>query len=184
MQVPEATVTRGCAQTREDHPLHHLWAPWRRDYILGPKAKGCIFCEALKADAREALVVAQGPLSFVMLNKYPYTNGHVLVAPRRHVSQMEQLDHEEAVDLMGQVRRAIVALKEAYHPDGLNLGMNIGKVAGAGVEEHLHFHLLPRWNGDTNFMSVCMDTRVISEALTVTWETLVPHFGVAGADGR
>ena len=156
--------------------LEHLWAPWRREYILGPKAKSCIFCDALSTHEKDAMVVSKGDLSFAMLNRYPYTNGHLLIAPNRHVSHMEVLEYRESTDLMEHVRRAIVVLKEAYNPDGLNLGMNLGKAAGAGVEEHLHFHLLPRWNGDTNFMAACTDTRVISEDLSVTWETLSSLF--------
>jgi ATP adenylyltransferase len=156
--------------------MEHLWAPWRREYILNAKGKACIFCEALRAEPKEALVVGKGEKSFVMLNKYPYNNGHLLVAPVRHVADLEALEPEEATDLMESVRRAVGILKQVYHPDGLNLGMNVGRVAGAGVDEHLHFHVLPRWNGDTNFMSVCAETRVISEALGVTWETLSPFF--------
>lgn len=135
-----------------------------------------MFCAALRSDEKNALILAQEDKSFVMLNKYPYTNGHLLVAPNRHIADLEDLDDSEVRDLMAHVRKAIVALKVAYHPDGLNLGMNFGRVAGAGIDDHLHFHLLPRWNGDTNFMSVCADTRVMSESLRQTWELLIPLF--------
>jgi ATP adenylyltransferase len=111
-----------------------------------------------------------------MLNKYPYINGHLLISPRRHVSQLEDLEQDETAELMETVRSSVRRLKKAYGPDGLNLGMNLGKVAGAGVEEHLHFHLLPRWNGDNNFMAVLAETRVISESLEDTWKTLLPVF--------
>jgi ATP adenylyltransferase len=144
---------------------------------LGPKAKTCIFCDALRMDPQEAGVLFRSERCFVMLNKYPYINGHLLISPHRHVSQLEDLDREETAELMETVRESVQRLKEAYCPDGLNLGMNLGRVAGAGVEEHLHFHLLPRWNGDNNFMAVLAETRVISESLADTWGTLSPFFG-------
>lgn len=143
---------------------------------MGPKAGVCVFCDALKRDAREAMVLYRGDHSFLMLNKYPYINGHLLISPCRHVSHLEDLNEQEASDLMKTVRDSVRRLKEAYRPDGLNLGMNLGKVAGAGVEEHLHFHLLPRWNGDNNFVAVIGETRVISESLEDTWATLAPLF--------
>jgi ATP adenylyltransferase len=127
-------------------------------------------------DPREAGLLFQGERCFVMLNKYPYINGHLLISPRRHVSQLEDLEQDETAELMETVRSSVRRLKKAYGPDGLNLGMNLGKVAGAGVEEHLHFHLLPRWNGDNNFMAVLAETRVISESLEDTWKTLLPVF--------
>jgi ATP adenylyltransferase len=161
--------------TRETE-LKRLWAPWRREYILGPKAKACIFCQAPQLDPQQAGVLLRGERCFVMLNKYPYINGHLLISPLRHVSQLEDLDVEETAELMETVRDSVRRLKQAFGPDGLNLGMNLGKVAGAGVEEHLHFHLLPRWSGDNNFMAVLADTRVISESLSDTWATLSPFF--------
>lgn len=164
-----------------DEGLKRLWAPWRREYILGPKAKTCIFCDALQMDPEEAGVLLRGERCFVMLNKYPYINGHLLISPCRHVSLLEDLDREETAELMETVRDSVCRLKQAYVPDGLNLGMNLGKVAGAGVEEHLHFHLLPRWNGDNNFVAVLAETRVISESLEDTWGTLSPYFGERNA---
>lgn len=159
--------------------MEQLWAPWRREYILGPKPEGCVFCHALQGDPKESLVLDRSSLTFVMLNKYPYINGHLLISPCRHVADLEDLRDEEASELASRLRQAVRILKQAYRPDGFNLGMNLGKVAGAGVEEHLHYHLLPRWNGDTNFMSVLADTRVISEPLSFTWETLAPYFDKA-----
>lgn len=136
-----------------------------------------MFCLALRGgDPRESLVLARSGLTFVMLNKYPYINGHLLISPCRHVADLESLRDDEAAELASRLRQAVQILKQAYRPDGFNLGMNLGKVAGAGVEEHLHYHLLPRWNGDTNFMSVLANTRVISEPLSLTWETLAPYF--------
>jgi ATP adenylyltransferase len=161
--------------------LKRLWAPWRREYILGPKADACIFCAALRMDPQQAGVLLRGERCFVMLNKYPYINGHLLISPRRHVSRLEDLDSREAAELMETLRASVSRLKQAYGPDGLNLGMNLGKVAGAGVEEHLHFHLLPRWNGDNNFMAVLAETRVISESLADTWRTLSRYFGEPAA---
>ena len=143
---------------------------------MGPKAETCIFCDALRMDPREAGLLSQGERCFVMLNKYPYINGHLLISPRRHVSQLEDLDGAETAELMETVRECVSRLKQAYGPDGLNLGMNLGKVAGAGVEELLHFHLLPRWNGDNNFMAVLAETRVLSESLADTWRTLSAVF--------
>jgi ATP adenylyltransferase len=143
---------------------------------LGPKAKTCIFCDALETDPQESGVLLRGRSCFVMLNKYPYINGHLLISPQRHVSHLEDLNAEETAELMETVRQSVRCLKQAYGPDGLNLGMNLGKVAGAGVEEHVHFHLLPRWNGDNNFMAVLAETRVISESLADTWRTLSPLF--------
>ena len=156
--------------------MKQLWAPWRREYVLGPKLQTCIFCDALEGTPKDSIVLCRGALTFVMLNKYPYINGHLLISPCRHVPQVEDLNEAEMADLMARIRQSIQVLKRAYRPDGFNVGMNLGKVAGAGVEEHLHFHLLPRWNGDTNFMSVLAETRVISEPLSHTWETLAPLF--------
>ncbi len=144
---------------------------------MGPKSETCIFCDALRMDPQEAGVLSRGKRCFVMLNKYPYINGHLLISPCRHVSHLEELETEEAAELMETVRESVRLLKQAYGPEGLNLGMNLGKVAGAGVEEHLHFHLLPRWNGDNNFMAVIAETRVLSESLAETWRTLSPIFG-------
>ncbi len=143
---------------------------------MGPKPAKCVFCAALEMNPREAGVLARGERCFVMLNRYPYINGHLLISPCRHVSLLEELEQDEAIELMETVRTSVRRLKQAYGPDGLNLGMNLGKVAGAGVEEHLHFHLLPRWNGDNNFMAVFTETRVISESLADTWSTLSPVF--------
>ncbi len=144
--------------------------------MVGPKTGGCVFCEALKRDPEEVGLLFRGARSFVILNKYPYINGHLLVSPTRHVSSLEDLDAAEVAELMETVRLSVRILKEAYRPDGLNLGMNLGKAAGAGIEEHLHFHLLPRWEGDHNFVAVLAETRVISESLSDTWATLSPLF--------
>ena len=154
-----------------------LWAPWRIEYIRSRKPSGCIFC--LKDHGtkdRENLVLYRTPFSFVMLNRYPYSNGHLLVASYRHVADLGGLSDEEMLDLFNVVRLSCKILKAAASAEGFNIGMNLGKAAGAGVEEHLHVHIVPRWNGDTNFMSVVADLRVMPENLIATYEALLPGF--------
>lgn len=142
-----------------------IWAPWRRKYVTATEqAPGCVFCRALeRAAAADSLVVHVAPLSFVMMNLFPYNSGHVMIAPRRHVGRLADATAEELAEQMGLASRLETILGEAYKPHGLNLGMNLGRTAGAGVEDHIHLHVVPRWNGDTNFMKVVADTRVIPE---------------------
>lgn len=150
-----------------------LWAPWRMDYILGPKDGECFLCAAARAtDDRAAHVVLRGAVCFGLLNRYPYNNGHLLVAPYRHVSGLDELTDAERLELMTLSDALVRRLREKIHPDGFNLGLNLGKVAGAGLESHLHLHIVPRWNGDTNFMPVLADTKVIPQALDDLWATL------------
>jgi ATP adenylyltransferase len=147
------------------------------DYILGKeKDQGCIFCPAGGEDLVERLVLFNGRLSRIMMNKYPYVNGHLLIFPLRHTSGLDDLTPEENLDLMNKLRLSIAILKKVMHPDGFNVGINLGIVAGAGVEDHLHFHVVPRWNGDTNFIPVFADVRVIPEHFRQTYERLAPHF--------
>lgn len=155
-----------------------LWAPWRMEYILGDKEEGnCIFCPGPDRSQDEArLILHAGPRAMVVMNRYPYNNGHLLVAPCRHVSGLDDLSQEETQDLMAMVRRSIGALKAVMSPEGFNVGLNLGHVAGAGMEDHLHFHIVPRWNGDTNLMTVIGDVRVIPEHLKETYVKLRPHF--------
>lgn len=157
-----------------------LWAPWRMEYILGPKDHGsCIFCgvEAASDDEhRSRLVVYAGERAFVMMNRYPFSPGHLLVVPYRHVDSLEKLEAEEHDDLFRLVRDASVRLRQAVRAEGLNIGLNLGAVAGAGIAAHLHVHIVPRWSGDTNFMPVIADTRVVSQALHETREHLLEHF--------
>jgi len=154
-----------------------LWAPWRMEYILGEdKAPGCIFCPWPEEDLAERLVLFSGRLTRIMMNKYPYINGHLLIAPVRHVPGLEDLTPEELLDLQVKLREAISILKETMRPDGFNVGLNLGLVAGAGVEAHLHWHIVPRWNGDTNYIPVFADVRVIPEHFRQTYTRLVPHF--------
>lgn len=160
--------------------MKRLWAPWRIEYILNSKPAGCIFClkEGREQD-RENLVLYSTSLSFVMLNRYPYTNGHLLVAPHRHAADLDGLSGEEMSDLFDLVRLSCNVLNAAAAPQGFNIGINLGKAAGAGVDDHLHVHVVPRWNGDTNFMSVVADLRVMPENLLSTYDGLLPGFTAA-----
>jgi ATP adenylyltransferase len=157
-----------------------LWAPWRMEYILGPKDHGsCIFCgvEAASEDERQGrMVVHAGERGFVMMNRYPFAPGHLLIVPYRHVDSLEKLEPVEHDDLFRLVREACVRLRKAVRAEGLNVGVNLGAVAGAGIAAHLHVHIVPRWSGDTNFMPVIAGTRVVSQALDETREHLVKHF--------
>jgi ATP adenylyltransferase len=157
-----------------------MWAPWRMEYILTDQKGGpCIFCPGEDRDQdEERLILFVGTLSMVMMNRYPYNNGHLLVAPVRHVGTLESLSEDEMLDLLGMVRKSLNALKELMNPEGFNVGLNLGKVAGAGVEEHLHFHIVPRWNGDTNYMTVVGEVRVIPEHIRETYKKLLPYFQV------
>jgi len=154
-----------------------LWAPWRMEYILGEKEPGCIFCPHTRQGTDEDnLILFKGRLTMVMMNKFPYNNGHLLVSPLRHVFSLDALTPEELTDLMLKIRASLRFLKQEMNPDGFNVGLNIGKVAGAGVEQHLHFHIVPRWNGDASFMTVLGEVRVIPEHLKATYRRLKPYF--------
>ncbi|HXG53379.1 MAG TPA: HIT domain-containing protein [candidate division Zixibacteria bacterium] len=158
--------------------MKQLWAPWRMVYIdRGADESGCIFCDNFRqSDWREALVLAQTPHTGVMLNKYPYNNGHLLVAPKRHEKDLSSLSNEEYVDLNETLRRSVDIIRRALKPGGINIGMNLGKCAGAGVEDHLHWHIVPRWEGDTNFMPVLSDTRVMPQHLADSYDRLRSFF--------
>lgn len=157
--------------------METLWAPWRMKYILDEeKTAGCIFCLATDGKGMDDLVLGVGATCLVMMNKFPYNNGHLLVAPKRHVSGLSDLSEKERHDLLFNVNKSIEALKDLMNPDGFNVGLNLGKVAGAGIEEHLHFHVVPRWSGDTNFMTVFADVRSIPEHIKATCQKLRPYF--------
>jgi ATP adenylyltransferase len=157
--------------------MERLWAPWRMEYILNDKPSGCIFCvPATPEEDRERFILHRTDLSFVMLNRYPYTNGHLLIAPCRHTSDMNELGDAEMLDLFSTMRLCRNVLQETATPDGFNAGINMGRAAGAGVDEHIHLHIVPRWNGDTNFMSVLSDVRVMPENLAATYDRLFPAF--------
>ena len=154
--------------------MNRLWAPWRIAYVsgVGP-VTGCVFCGAVGAgDDRRRLVLFRGPASFLILNAYPYASGHLMVVLNRHVASVEDTGVEELADAMALVRRATAALGRAYGPDGFNIGINQGRAAGAGVEGHLHIHVVPRWSGDTNFMPVLGEVKILPESLESTYDRL------------
>ncbi|MEE8553434.1 MAG: HIT domain-containing protein [Desulfobacterales bacterium] len=151
-----------------------MWAPWRMEYILGDKEDGCIFCKALAE--QDNLTLYKGNMTMVVMNKFPYINGHLLVATTRHISTLNQLGKGEMGGLLETVEQSVGILKKVMSPDGFNIGLNLGKVAGAGFEEHLHFHIVPRWFGDTNALTVFADVRVIPEHLLATYNNLKPYF--------
>ncbi len=146
----------------------------------GIKEEGCIFCKRIEQPPerdRENLVLFRGERCFVILNRYPYTSGHLMVAPYAHVANIEELDDETSHELFELLKRSVLALKRAYSPQGFNIGVNLGECAGAGIKDHLHFHVVPRWGGDTNFMPVISDVRVVSQALEETYDDLKKVFG-------
>ncbi len=153
-----------------------LWAPWRMEYIVSRKGKDCILCvgPAMQND-RDNLVLYRGRKVFVMMNKYPYNNGHLMVVPYAHESSLTGLDDETRLELINTVSRAVECLG-IFHPEGFNIGLNLGKAGGAGIEEHVHIHIVPRWVGDTNFMTVSGETRVIPEHILDTYDKLCPVF--------
>jgi len=144
------------------------------EYILADKEEGCVFCDGLSKN--DDLTLYKGNDTMVMMNKFPYINGHLLVAPVQHLSALDQLGKRQMGELLATVERSVDILKKVMKPDGFNVGLNLGKVAGAGVEEHLHFHIVPRWFGDTNALTVFADVRVIPEHIKATYENLKPHF--------
>ncbi len=156
---------------------HILWAPWRMEYILGEKEKGCIFCTRLQLqDDQKNLILYRGEHNFIIMNKYPYNNGHLMVVPNRHTADFESLTEHESLEMMNLIAKSLRVLKETIRPHGFNIGINLGEIAGAGIDDHLHFHIVPRWAADTNFMPVVAETKVISEALAQTWERLKKFF--------
>jgi ATP adenylyltransferase len=162
---------------REVKSVQVLWAPWRMSYIEGEKSDGCIFCSSTDdASLRSSLILGTSQHARVMLNKYPYNNGHLLIAPRRHTAQLNELPDDEFQDLMTLFRRAIDVVNTVFRPQGLNVGMNLGVCAGAGVADHLHWHIVPRWAGDTNFMPVVGSVRVMPQHLFDCYDRLRPYF--------
>lgn len=158
-----------------------LFAPWRYEYLVAEKSDGCIFCDAAASkDEENSLVVHRGRRVFVLLNRYPYTNGHVMIAPYEHRARLSDSDEETLHELVLAAARAERVLGDAYRTDGLNIGMNLGSAAGAGISDHYHVHVVPRWMGDTNFMTVTGDVRVVPEELSVTRRRLATLF--AGAE--
>ncbi len=159
--------------------LEHLWAGWRSEYIAGidaeparPRPEGCLFCGLLAMDDTDALILERSEHSFAVMNAYPYTSGHVMVAPVRHVGSITDLGPDEAAALMHGVQRATATVETVYSPEGINVGLNIGRAAGAGIPGHVHVHVLPRWNGDTNFMTAVAEVRVLPESLRESYDKL------------
>jgi ATP adenylyltransferase len=153
--------------------MDYLWTPWRFQYITGAdKTPECIFCELQKLEDEPARIVYRGKSCFVILNSFPYTSGHVMIVPYEHTDQLRKLPQATAYEMMDLSQRFEGILRELYNPDGINLGMNIGRAAGAGVAGHIHMHLLPRWSGDANFMTTIGETRVVPEALEITWHRI------------
>ncbi len=155
--------------------MDHLWTPWRFQYISSDKGNSCVFCDLLSEDDdRKNLILTRRKQNFVMLNRFPYTSGHLMVVARRHIPSLTAARPDELQELILLARECEEALEEIYRPDGLNIGFNIGKSAGAGVAGHLHLHVVPRWQGDANFVSVIGETRVIPEDLETTYDKLFP----------
>lgn len=158
--------------------MDYLWTPWRYAYIsTAGKIEGCVFCELPKENDEEALIVHRARHCFVILNAFPYTSGHVMVVPHAHLDRLEKLPKEAAHEMIELSQKMERVLREVYQPDGINLGMNIGAAAGAGVAGHIHMHVLPRWIADSNFMTTVGETRVLPEDLKTTWKRLREGFG-------
>lgn len=153
--------------------MKQLWSPWRLEYLTTPKTEVCIFCHAAESDDdRENLVLLRGRRAFLLLNRFPYNNGHFMVVPYTHAPSLEDLDAPTLAEMMLLLNRGLAALRAALHPDGFNLGANLGQVAGAGIEDHVHIHAVPRWAGDTNFMPIIGDLRVIPQTWLQTYDDL------------
>ncbi len=156
--------------------MRHLWTPWRLEFIRGPKPQECVFCAKLQGDDDQEHILVRGEHVYVTLNKYPYNNGHLLVVPYAHVPSVEDLDDATLLELMHMTNRALKALRATMNPHGFNIGFNIGAEAGAGVREHVHLHIVPRWAADSNFMTVLAGTRTIPQLLDDTYRELKAHW--------
>ncbi len=157
--------------------MKQIWAPWRIEYIQMEKPEGCILCEkpGQNSDATN-YILYRGDKNFVIMNSYPYNSGHLMIAPYRHIANLEELTDEELHEHIEIVSRSVKVLRQVFNPDGFNIGMNVGRIAGAGIDKHIHTHIVPRWEGDTNFMPVLSDTKVINEALAETYKKLKGKF--------
>lgn len=154
-----------------------IWAPWRIEYILGNKEGGCFLCRMFaEKNDRDNLLLKRGKTCAVVMNRYPYTSGHLMVAPYRHLEHLKEMSQEERLELTDLSIDAVEILKEELKPDGLNLGFNLGAAAGAGLKDHIHQHIVPRWTGDTNFMPVLADTRIMPQSLMEQYDVLYPLF--------
>ena len=158
--------------------MEHIFSPWRYKYIASAdKDTGCVFCRARDGEDDEFLIVYRGGLNFIILNLYPYTSGHLMIIPYEHTDSLAAADSNTTAEMMDLAKRAQVALEAEYRPDGFNIGMNLGRSAGAGVADHIHLHVVPRWTGDANFVSIVGETRVLPEDLATTYEKLKKHLG-------
>lgn len=158
-----------------------LWAPWRMAYIEGGRGDGCLFCDKPReADDRKNLILYRGPLTYVVMNLFPYANGHLMIVPYRHCEDLGRLSPAESLEIMQSAQRCTQILQRAFRAEGFNIGFNLGKVAGAGISEHVHLHVVPRWLGDTNFMPVLSNTKVMPEYLEAGYEKLFPFFQEQG----
>lgn len=157
--------------------MKQLWAPWRMEFLKGPREQGCVFC-MLPADTkdRDNLILHRGKKAFVILNKYPYCNGHLMIVPLRHTAEFHSLAADEIAEMNSLAQHGVKALSEAYEPAGYNLGMNLGVAGGAGIKDHLHLHVVPRWVGDTNFLPVLGETRSMPQYLLSSYDALSPYF--------
>jgi ATP adenylyltransferase len=173
-----ANETGELSSHRAETTMERLWAPWRMKYILNPKkSAGCILCEELKKDDdRKNYILHRGRHSFVIMNLYPYNNGHLLIVPNAHEADIDKLPVDGLTDLMKTTQASVDILRRAMNPEGFNIGINIGKPAGAGIPQHLHIQIVPRWTGDASYITVFDETRVISELLDGTYERLKPYF--------
>jgi ATP adenylyltransferase len=159
--------------------MERLWAPWRMQYIqaIDKQEDGCIFCTKPKQDTdRDNLILWRGEHCFVIMNRYPYSNGHLLIVPYQHTSHIEDIDDTISSELWKTMARCVAILGKKFKAEGFNIGLNLGRLAGAGIDQHVHLHIVPRWNGDTNFMPVVADTRVISQGLLDAYDALLPEF--------
>ena len=163
--------------------MERLWAPWRVEYVTAGGSEGCIFCDKLEERRDEDnLILKRGDLGFIMLNAFPYNSGHLMVAPYRHVGDLSDLTDDEMLEIMLLVKLGKEILSRAFRPDGLNIGINLGRTAGAGITDHVHVHVVPRWDGDTNFMPVIANTKVMPDALRATYAKLSK--ALADGEGR
>ncbi len=156
--------------------MKNLWAPWRIEYVKNKKEKGCIFCKKPKLDDREGLILFRGKTSTILMNLYPYNNGHLLISPLRHIDTFTDMLQNEKIEILDLIDHSMNSLSKIMKPEGFNIGANIGESAGAGIKDHIHFHVVPRWGGDSNFMPVLGETKVQVEGLEDSWEELYPIF--------
>lgn len=165
--------------------MQQIWSPWRINYVRGRKPDGCVFCMAPDIeDEDENLILFRGKHSYVMMNRYPYTNGHLLVIPYEHIAMLTDVPCDAQIEMLQQVNVCLEVLREVMQPHGFNVGLNLGATAGAGIQDHMHFHIVPRWTGDTSFMAVISDTNIIIEGLRDCFDELKPAFDFRCAPGN